>query len=339
MAKVTLHDVAIASDVSAQTVSRVINHRSDVSEQTRTKVWETIRRLGYKPNALARGLVSRRSHLLGVITLPLNDYFPSQIITGLEKQARSLGYACQMSFTNDNASDLGELISSMLARQVDGIVILTPKRFADPELTIDIPIVTLAHKLATPKAINVDVDNIDGAYQAMRHLLALGHRTIGQIVGPSEWIPAADRIEGARRALAEYQLPLAPDQIAECREWSFEAGYEATRNLLASTPTLTALFCQMDWMAAGAYRALREANRRIPEDVSIIGYDDLPICQFLDPPLASVRQPSQGLGQLIAQLVINAVEHAEPFQQEMVVPATLVVRDSVMAPKLVSTVA
>jgi len=339
MAKVTLHDVAIASGVSAQTVSRVINHRSDVAEQTRAQVWETIHRLGYKPNALARGLVSRRSHLLGVITLPLNDYFPSQIITGLEKQARALGYACQMSFTNDNASDLGELISSMLARQVDGIVILTPKRFADPELTIDIPIVTLAHKLATPNAINVDVDNIDGAYQAMRHLLALGHRTIGQIVGPSEWIPAADRIEGARRALAEYQLPLALDQIAECREWSFEAGYEATRKLLASTPTLTALFCQMDWMAAGAYRALREANRRIPQDVSIIGYDDLPICEFLDPPLATVRQPSQGLGQLIAQLVINAVEHAEPFRQEMVVPAKLVVRDSVMAPKLVSTVA
>ena len=336
MAKVTLHDVAIASGVSAQTVSRVINHRSDVSEQTRTQVWEAIHRLGYKPNALARGLVSRHSHLLGVITLPLNDYFPSQVITGLEKQARSLGYACQMSFTNDNASDLGELISSMLARQVDGIVILTPKRFADPEVTIDIPIVTVAHKLTTPNAINVDVDNIDGAYQAIRHLLSLGHRTIGQIVGPSEWIPAADRIEGARRALAEYQLPLAPDQIAECREWSFEAGYAATRKLLASTPALTALFCQMDWMAAGAYRALSEANRRIPQDVSIIGYDDLPICQFLDPPLATVSQPSQGLGQLVAQLVINAIEHTEPFRQDMVVPATLVVRDSVMAPNLVT---
>lgn len=332
MAKVTLHDVAMASGVSAQTVSRVINHRTDVSEQTRTQVWETIRRLGYKPNALARGLVSRRSHLLGVITLPLNDYFPSQIITGLEKQARAMGYACQMSFTSDNASDLGELISSMLACQVDGIVILTPKRFADPELTIDVPIVTLAHKLNNPRAINVDVDNLDGAYQAMRHLLSLGHRTIGQIVGPNEWIPAAHRIEGARRALAEYQLPLSPNHLAECREWSFEAGYEATRKLLANIPEMTALFCQMDWMAAGAYRALREANRRIPQDVSIIGYDDLPICQFLEPPLASVRQPSQGLGQLVAQLVINAVEQAEPFRQDMLVPATLVVRDSVMAP-------
>lgn len=334
MAKVTLHDVAMASGVSAQTVSRVINYRSDVSDETRAHVWDVIRQLGYKPNALARGLVSRRSHILGVITLPLNDYFPSQIITGLEKQARVMGYACQMSFTSEDASDLGELLSSMLASQVEGIVILTPKRFADPGLTIDIPIVTLAHKLDNPNAINVDVDNVDGAYQAMRHLLALGHRTIGQIVGPNEWIPALDRIEGARRALAEYQLPLSSALIAECREWSFEAGYEATHKLLMGSPKMTALFCHMDWMAAGAYRALREANLRIPEDVSVIGYDDLPICQFLNPPLASVCQPSQGLGQLVAQLLINAVEQANPFRQDMLVPARLIVRESVMVPNM-----
>ncbi len=336
MAQVTLHDVATASGVSAQTVSRVINQRPDVAEVTRAHVWETIRRLGYKPNTLARGLVSQRSQILGIITLPLNDFFRAQIITGLEKQARAQGYACQMSFTSDNASDLRELIDAMLARQVDGIVILTPKRFADPDLVVDVPIVTVAHKLATPRAINVDVDNVDGAYQAMRYLLALGHRAIGQIVGPSEWIPASDRIEGARRALAEHHLQLTPNYIVECEEWSFEAGYEAARQLLANGPALTALFCHTDWMAAGAYRALREAKLRIPEDISVVGYDDLPICQFLDPPLASVRQPSQGLGQLVAQLVINAVENAEPFRQDMLVPAELMVRGSVMVPMLVA---
>lgn len=334
MPKVTLHDVAMASGVSSQTVSRVINHRSDVSEATRAHVWEAIRRLGYKPNALARGLVSRRSHLLGIITLPLNDYFRSQIITGLEKQARAMGYACQMSFTSDNADDLNELIVDMLARQVDGIVILAPKQFANPALSVDIPIVTVAHKLDKPNAINVDVDNIDGAYQAMRHLLSLGHRNIGQIVGPGEWIPVSDRIEGARRALAEHQLKPCSNYIVECQEWSFEAGYTATQKLLACSPEITALFCHMDWMATGAYRALREAKLRIPEDVSVIGYDDLPICQFLDPPLASVRQPSRGLGQLVAQLAVNVVEHTTPFRQDILVPVELVLRSSVIAPKL-----
>jgi len=334
MAQVTLHDVAAASGVSAQTVSRVINQRPDVAETTRAHVWETVRRLGYKPNTLARGLVSQRSHILGIITLPLNDYFRAQIITGLEKQARALGYGCQMSFTSDNADDLPELLDAMLARQVDGIVLLTPKRFADPAIVVEIPIVTVAHKLANPHAINVDVDNIDGGYQAIRHLLSLGHRAIGQIVGPVDWIPASDRIEGARRALAEHHLSLNPHYLVECKEWSFEAGYEAARQLLTHSPEVTALFCHMDWMAAGAYRAIREAKRRIPEDVSVVGYDDLPICQFLDPPLASVRQPSQGLGQLVAQLVINAVEHTEAFRQDMLVPAELIARGSVMAPPL-----
>lgn len=331
MPHVTLHDVATASGVSSQTVSRVINGRPDVAAATRAHVWETIHRLGYKPNTLARSLVSRRSHILGVITLPLNDYFRAQIVTGLEKQARALGYACQISFTSDNADDLRELVDAMLARQVEGIVILAPKRFTNPTLVADVPIVTVAHKLDNPGAINVDVDNVDGAYQAIHHLLALGHRHIGQIAGSSEWIPAADRIEGARRALAEYQLKLAPAYLMTCQEWSFEAGYEAARQLLASSPEITALFCHTDWMAAGAYRALREAQLRIPQDVSVIGYDDLPICQFLDPPLASVRQPNQGLGQLVAQLVINAIQHTEPFRQDMLVPAQLLVRESVMA--------
>lgn len=336
MPQVTLQDVATASGVSSQTVSRVINQRPDVAEETRALVWETIHRLGYKPNTLARGLVSRRSHVLGVITLPLNDYFRAQIITGLEKQARALGYACQMSFTSDNANDLRELVDAMLARQVEGIVILAPKRFTNPTLFADVPIVTVAHKLDNPGAINVDVDNVDGAYQAIHYLLDLGHRHIGQIAGPSEWIPAADRIEGARRALAEYQLKLSPTYLVACQEWSFEAGYEAARQLLATSPAITALFCHTDWMAAGAYRAVREAQLRIPQDVSVIGYDDLPICQFLDPPLASVRQPSQGLGQLVAQLVINAIEHTEPFRQDMLVPAQLLVRESVMAPPRVA---
>lgn len=335
MPQVTLQDVATACGVSAQTVSRVINQRPDVSDSTRARVWETIRRLGYRPNTLARGLVSQHSHVLGIITLPLNDYFRAAIMTGLEKQARGLGYACQISYTDDNASDLCALVDSMLGRQVDGIVLLTPRRFADPELQVEIPIVTLAHKLDNPRAINVDADNVDGAYQAIRHLLSLGHRAIGQIAGPSEWIPASDRLEGARRALAEYHLEPSPRLVVGCQEWSFQAGYAAARHLLETSPEITALFCQTDEMAAGAYRALRELHLRIPDDVSVIGYDDLPICQFLDPPLASVRQPSQGLGQLLAHLVVTAIERAEHFRQDMLVPAELILRGSSIARQLV----
>ncbi|MCX6049282.1 MAG: substrate-binding domain-containing protein, partial [Chloroflexi bacterium] len=192
-----------------------------------------------------------------------------------------------------------------------------------------------AHKLDNRRAINVDVDNVDGAYQAMRYLLALGHRAIGQIAGPREWTPASDRLEGAKRALTECHLELPSHYIVECREWSFQDGYAAALDLLTTSPEITALFCHTDWMAAGAYRALRELKLRIPDDISVVGYDDLPICQFIDPPLASVRQPSQGLGQLLAHLVSTAIDRAAPFRQDMLVPAELVVRGSVIAPQSV----
>jgi LacI family repressor for deo operon, udp, cdd, tsx, nupC, and nupG len=166
----------------------------------------------------------------------------------------------------------------------------------------------------------------------MRYLLSLGHRAIGQIAGPTEWIPASDRLEGARRALAEYHVEPASPYVFECQEWSFQGGYDAARHLLTTAPEITALFCHTDWMAAGAYRALRELNLRVPDDVSVVGYDDLPICQFIDPPLASVRQPSQGLGQLLAHLVVATIERPEPFRQDILVPAELMVRGSVSAP-------
>ncbi len=260
MPQVTLHDVATASGVSAQTVSRVINQRPDVSEKTRARVWEAIRRLGYKPNTLARGLVSQRSQVLGIITLTLDDLFRAEVVTGLEKEARAQGYACHLSFTNDSADDLPELVESMLARQVDGIALITPKRFANPDLHVDIPVVAVAHTLDNPRAINIDVDNVDGGYQAIRYLLAFGHRAIGHISGPADWIPAADRIEGARRALAEHQLLLSPRYVVQCSDWTLQSGYDATRHLLVECPEITALFCHNDWMAVGAYRAFRETQ-------------------------------------------------------------------------------
>lgn len=334
MRQVTLHDVANAIGVSAQTVSRVINQRPDVADATRVRVWETIHQLGYKPNIMARGLVSRRSHVLGVITLTLNDYFRSEVMTGLEKEARARGYACHLSFAKENADDLPELVDSMLARQVDAIALLMPKRFVYPEFHVDVPVVSIAHLLDHPRAINVDVDNIDGAYQAIRYLLDQGHRTIGHITGPLDWAPAADRVEGARRALAEEQVPLTLHNYVESKDWTMQSGYEAACQLLEQLPDLTAIFCHNDWMAFGAYRALREMGRCIPTDVSVLGYDDLPICQFMEPPLSSVRQPSEGLGQLMAQLVITAIDHAEAYRQDMLVPAELMVRDSVVAPSL-----
>jgi DNA-binding LacI/PurR family transcriptional regulator len=332
MSQVTLHDVAAAAGVSAQTVSRVVNQRPDVAAATRTRVWKAIRQLGYQPNVMARGLVSRRSHVLGVITLPLDDYFRSEVVAGLEKEARAHGYACHLSFTQARAEDLPELIEGMMARQVEGSALLVPMRIDFPPLNVACPVVTVAHPLTGPRALNVDVDNVDGAYQAVSRLLQLGHRQIGQVTGPLDWTAAADRVEGARRALAEYGIENRASLLSTCAGWTLHDGYAAARSLLAAVPEVTALFCHNDWMALGAYRALREAGRRIPQEVSVVGYDDLPMCEFIDPPLSSVRQPSQGLGRLMAQMVVAAIARPEPWRQEMLIPAELVMRKSAAAP-------
>lgn len=326
MKQTTLQDVAAAAGVSAQTVSRVVNNRPDVAEATRTRVWRSIHALGYKPNILARGLVSQRSHTLGIITLPPDDIFRAQVLVGLEMEARSQGYACQLAITDGTSASMSSLVASMLERRVEGIALIAPH---DGDFTFPpagVPIVSLAHRLDLPSAINVDVDNVDGSYQAVRHLLSLGHRCIGQITGPLTWQAARDRMEGARRALAEDHLVINAAWVMPCFEWSLEAGYRAARQLIQSEPNLTAIFCHNDWLAMGTYRALLEAGYRIPEDVSVVGYDDHPICAYMQPPLTSVSQPDMALGQLMAQLLLAAVDR--PTHQEFQIPASLVIRRS-----------
>lgn len=326
MKQITLQDVAVAAGVSAQTVSRVVNHRPDVAEETRTRVWRVVHSLGYKPNVLARGLVSKRSHSLGIITLPPDDIFRAQVLVGLEMETRAQGYACQLAITDGSRDSLAEMVAAMLERRVEGLVLIVPEGNDLAVPALEIPVVSLAHRLDLPTAINVDIDNVDGAYQAIRHLLALGHRCIGQITGPRMAKAARDRIEGARRALAEDQLRVDPGCVVECADWSLESGYRAALALLQAKPEVTALFCYNDWMAMGAYRALAEAGLRVPDDMSVVGYDDHPICAYMQPPLTSVSQPDVALGRLMAQLLLSAIDR--PTHQEFQIPATLVMRRS-----------
>jgi DNA-binding LacI/PurR family transcriptional regulator len=331
MAKqITLHDVAAAVGVSAQTVSRVVNNKADVAEATRARVWRVVRQLGYKPNSVARSLVSQRTHTIGVLSLPATDHFLAGVLTGLEQEARARGYACILSFVEYNTDSLNLVVDGMLERQVDGVAMLVPKLTNEEIVPFLVPVVSLAHPVRGVSAINVDVNNIDGAYQATCHLIQLGHRCIGIIAGPRLWKSAEDRLQGARRAMAEAHLPLEACWIETCEEWTLECGYKAAQRLTARCPELTAFFCHNDWLAVGAARALREQGRQVPHDFSIMGYDDLPICQFVEPPLTSVRQPRRALGQLLAQLLINAIEY-QSASQDMLVPPELVVRSSTAA--------
>jgi DNA-binding LacI/PurR family transcriptional regulator len=324
----TLQDVAAAAGVSMQTVSRVVNHRPDVADETRLRVWQAIRQLGYRPNKVARSLVAQRSHIIGVISLPLNDYFRAEVITTTEREARAQGYASLLGFTKDDLSDLPNIIEQMMERQVDGLLLIAPKTFDLPLAPFAVPCVSVAHPIYDEKVINVDVDNVDGAYRAVSHLIALGHRKIGWLAGPLDWKATQDRLEGARRALAEVGSILDPSCIESSADWSLDSGYQAARRLLERLPDLTALCCHNDWLALGAYRALAECHLRVPEDVSVIGYDDLPVCLYATPRITSVHQPIDGFGELISQLLINAINRGQTTPTSMLLKTELVIRDS-----------
>jgi DNA-binding LacI/PurR family transcriptional regulator len=326
--RVTLQDVAKAAGVSAQTVSRVINGKPEVAEPTRRRVLRTARHLGYRPNTVARSLASRRSHALGIVSYAVFDSLFADGVMATEREARARGYVCILSFIDSEPDSLVRMYNLMLERQVDGVMLLAPHPDLERPTEFPVPVIAMTYPERDPNMINVDVDNVDGAYQAVHHLTDLGHRNVGVITGPQGWRAVNDRTDGACRALAQVGRLRCESWFESGRGWSVNDGYEAARTLLTRHPDLSALFCQNDWMALGAYRAVHERGMRIPDDVSVVGYDDAPICQYTVPELTTIRQPSAELGELLAQLLIGAVEHGTSPQSDLLVRTELVVRGS-----------
>jgi len=239
---IKITDVADEARVSTMTVSRVMNNPDVVSEETRLRVQEAIRRLGFRPNAIARSLKVQRTFALGLVMVDLTDSFFTMVTAGAEAEARRRGYRLMLSSTERNIQ-----------------VLL---------LNIGIPIVTTGYHLPHPDLEIVDVDNVDGGYLASRYLLEHGHREIAMISGPRRHKSSRDRLEGYQRALMEYGLRCRTEYLSE-GDWKSPSGLKAMRELLRQKLPFTAVFVQSDEMAIGAYRGLHEAGLRIPQDVSV----------------------------------------------------------------------
>ncbi|MDH7485874.1 MAG: LacI family DNA-binding transcriptional regulator [Anaerolineae bacterium] len=329
---VTIRDVAAAAGVSYQTVSRVINRRPDVAEETRRRVWQVIEELGYQPSAIARSLVSKRTHTLGLITADFSDYFFTQVIVGAEAEARKQGYFFMLCSTERNPDDEPEYFRLLTERQVDGILFARPSTEEDSRhilslLRAEVPLVTTAYWLPGEKLTVVDVDNVDGGRQATECLIELGHRQIGMITGPAGWKSVNDRSEGYRLALERAGIPFDASFI-EYGDWSYQSGYEAMRRLLQKAPPITALFAQNDRMAIGAMRALSEAGRRIPDDMAVIGYDDIPAAAYCHPSLTTIRQPMQQVGEIATRLLIELINDPATERKEVLLKTELIRRET-----------
>lgn len=326
-------DVAQRADVSYQTVSRVINNHHSVSDETRARVQQAIKELDYRPNRAAQSLAGTKSRTLAMTTYGLGNYGPAQMVINIEEACRDAGY--DLIFTNVNDQHLANLkgaIDYLRRWDVDGLLLISPvEGLSYDELVAlcgNIPLVLIGTRLGFDVP-SVVMDQKLGTRLLTEHLIGLGHRHFCAITGPMLWFDAQERHESWLEALNK--AGLTPGASAE-GTWTAESGYQAARTLLSRGERFTALMCGNDQMALGAISALREANLRVPEDVSVVGFDDYPEAAFCNPPLTTVRQEWGLLGRRGIESLIERMRQPNAPSQQIVIEPKLVIRASTSAP-------
>ncbi|MBK6646047.1 MAG: LacI family DNA-binding transcriptional regulator [Anaerolineales bacterium] len=335
--RVTIKDVAQAAGVSTQTVSRVINKFSYVSETTRQRVEGVVEELGYRPSTLARSLIQQRSYTLGVVTYGLKYIGPSRTLNGIADQSDQLGYMLVMQeLDNFGMNRIEDVIDSLLARQVDGILWAAPEigdnhAWLEERLqNISVPVLFLAMQ-PRPGISSVATNNYQGAVMATEHLLANGKRRIGHISGPQSWWEASERKRGWRETLQKAGIDASEERCAE-GNWSSSSGEQAFLQLLESFPYLDSVFVANDQMALSV---LREAHRQgisIPGQLAVVGFDNIPESEHFYPSLTTISQDLQRLGEEAVQSIVQMIQARQNNQfiaaQSRFIQPTLVIRES-----------
>lgn len=326
-----LEDVAGLAGVSHQTVSRVVNGHPNVSKTTREKVEAAIAELGYRRNTAARSLVTRRSQTIGVLGSELSQYGPANTLLGVEQAARDAGYFVSIAALRSVGRDaIFDALRHFLDQAVDGIAVLVPHtetlRILE-EFEPGVPVMAVG-SLGNEAVSGAMVDQKRGAELAVGHLIELGHSRIGHIAGPADWIDGALRTEGWRAALQHAGLQ---DDLLLEGDWSAGSGYAIGRQLAAERRA-TAVFVGNDQMALGVLRAFNEAGVRVPDDVSVVGFDDQPESSYFTPPLTTVRQDFAELGRRCMDTMLKEIDAGAAVSSTVVTPE-LVRRQSAAAPR------
>ena len=319
-------DVARRAGVSHQTVSRVLNNHPNVRPQTRAGVLAAIRDLGYRPNAAARTLVTGRTNALGVISFDTTLYGPASMLYGIERAARPSHSVAIASLQAFDRRSLLDAVERLLDQGVEGIIVIAPVMTAVAALSglaPDIPLVAVGCLADVPLS-SVAIDNRAGAAQATQHLLDLGHETVFHVAGPQAWLDAQQRIVGWRDALRAAQAA-EPELLRG--DWSARSGYELGHRL-SRMPDVTAVLCGNDSMALGLLRAFAESGRKIPDDVSVVGFDDIAEAPYFLPPLTTVRQDFGELGRRALHLLMEHIADGQPHGSPLPISPDLVVRAS-----------
>lgn len=336
MTHITISDVARRAKVSESTVSRVLNGTARVAEAKRRAVEQAIEALGFQPNAFARGLATGRSRAIGVVTQAIDSPFYGEGMRGIERTLQANAYTPIFMSGHWNSDDEERCIRELIQRRVDGIILFAGRLGASAiaEFARQLPIVVTGRSVEAEGVFSLAVDDEEGARIATRHLIELGHRRIAFIGGPRDHPDAQARFAGYRSALDQSGLSFVPRLVAP-GNFSEEGGRLAGERLIALEEPFSAVVCANDQTAFGLQLALFRHGIRVPDDVSVVGFDDLSTAAYFLPPLTTVRQPVDQMGDLSAQALLLMIEQGSPRLSAP--PVSLVVRDSTRAPANISS--
>ncbi len=326
----TIRDVASLAKVSISTVSRVLNKSAFVEEEKRIRVEAAARQLGYVPNPVARSLVTQETGGIGVLVPSAGGEFFSTFFNGVDDMAQQEGYYIMISLSHYREDEMTAAVRRM-HRRVDGLLVMAPE--ASHVSVADLvsgqtPVVFVNTDIGAEHIPNINFDNFTGGYLATQHLIERGHQRIAMITGPAQALDARERHRGFRKALEE--AGLAPDPTLEIPgNFTQVGGFDAAQVLLNITPRPTAIFTANDMTAFGAMSALQKAGVRIPEDIAIVGFDDVSSARYITPSLTTIRVPIYELGRLGVQRVLDVVHGRQPTPAlHTLLPVELIVRAS-----------
>jgi LacI family transcriptional regulator len=332
--KITIKDIARKANVSHTTVSRALNNKSRIRNETKEKILTIARELNYRPDFIARSLVMKRTKTLGLVITTIANPFYTELSQGIETTARSLGYNIILCSTNYDLSNEKQYVDMLRSKGVDGIIFSSahmddPNIFELAEEAFPIVLVNRRayHPVVREKVDYVGIDNILGGFLAVEHLIRLGHQRIGVIGGSSESSVGFERLEGGKKALVTYGLEVADNYFLE-GDFLKGSGYRGGKEFLKMTEPPTAIFATNDYMALGTYQAIIEEGQRIPEDIALIGFNDIEFTAIKGVELTTIGQKKYEMGALATTILVEKIEGGEskPSTKEIFLKPELIIR-------------
>lgn len=329
----TMKDIARLAQVSTSTVSHVINGSRFVSDEIHEKVMRIVAELNYTPSAVARSLKVRETKTIGLLVTATNNPFFAEVMAGVEQYCQQHQYNLIIATTGGDAKRLQQNLQTLMHKQVDGLLLMCgDSRFqADIELTISLPLVVMDWWFTELNADKILENSALGGYFATKALIDAGHRKIGIITGNLKKSVAQNRLQGYKNALSEAKIALNPHWIVESH-FDFEGGVLGIQSLLTQSSRPTAVFCCSDTIAVGAYQAIQQQGLRIPQDLSIMGYDDIELARYLSPPLSTICQPKAELGKLAVEALLQRIKNPNENYRTLVLEPTCILRGSISTP-------